>query len=85
MRRPARPEGPEDFRIWDLHTHFAGLPGATPEAKMARLMAYADRLGIERLVVFMGDPMVADEHIAAFGWASALKDGSIVSTSGSRK
>jgi uncharacterized protein len=47
-------------RIWDLHCHFAPLPGRTPDEKIARLIAYADRLGIERLIIFMGDPLVAD-------------------------
>jgi predicted TIM-barrel fold metal-dependent hydrolase len=48
------------MRIWDLHCHFGGIDGRTPEEKMARLIGYADRLGIERLVVFMGYPLVND-------------------------
>jgi len=40
--------------IWDLHCHLSGVPGATPEARLERLLEYADRLGIARLCVFMG-------------------------------
>jgi len=40
--------------IWDLHCHLAGLPGRTPEERMARLMELADRMGIERLCLYMG-------------------------------
>jgi predicted TIM-barrel fold metal-dependent hydrolase len=48
------------FRIWDLHCHINGVPGRTPDEKMARLVAYADRLGIERLVIYMGYPLAAN-------------------------
>jgi uncharacterized protein len=40
--------------IWDLHCHLSGVPGNTPRERMAQLLAFADRLGIERLCVFMG-------------------------------
>lgn len=40
--------------IWDAHTHLSGVPGATPEERLARLLEFADRLGIERLCVMMG-------------------------------
>lgn len=40
--------------VWDLHCHLAGLPGATPEARLERLLSYADRLGITRMCVHMG-------------------------------
>jgi predicted TIM-barrel fold metal-dependent hydrolase len=51
--------------IWDVHTHLANLPGNTPEARLGRLLEYADRLGISRLCVYMGmkwsyDPSPAD-------------------------
>ncbi len=41
-------------RIWDLHAHLSGVDGATPEARLGRLLRYADRFDIERLCVFMG-------------------------------
>lgn len=40
--------------VWDAHVHLSGVPGGTPEARLEQLLAYADRLGIERLCVFMG-------------------------------
>jgi uncharacterized protein len=51
---------PPRERIWDLHCHLNGVPGRTPDELMAALIARADRMGIERLIVFMGYPMVAD-------------------------
>jgi predicted TIM-barrel fold metal-dependent hydrolase len=43
-----------EFEIWDVHTHLSGVPGDTPEARLGRLLEYADRMGIARLCVFMG-------------------------------
>jgi len=43
-----------EFEIWDVHTHLSGVPGETPEARLGKLLEYADRLGIARLCVFMG-------------------------------
>jgi uncharacterized protein len=40
--------------IWDAHCHFSGVTGRTPEERLGQLFAFADRLGIERLCVFMG-------------------------------
>ena len=40
--------------IWDLHVHLSGVPGRTPDERMAKLIEYADRMGIERLCVYMG-------------------------------
>jgi uncharacterized protein len=42
------------MEIWDLHGHLHGVPGNTPEARLGKLLEYADRLGISRLCVFMG-------------------------------
>lgn len=52
--------GPPEERVWDLHCHLTGVPGRTPDEIMAALVARADRMGIERLVVFMGYPTVID-------------------------
>lgn len=41
-------------RIWDLHCHLSGVPGLTPEDRLGNLLRYADRMGIERLCVYMG-------------------------------
>ena len=40
--------------IWDAHCHLSGVSGKTPDERMGELVAYADRVGIERLCVFMG-------------------------------
>lgn len=45
--------------IWDAHTHLSGVTGSVEE-RTERLLEYADRLGIARLVVFMGTAFVAD-------------------------
>lgn len=42
------------LRIWDVHSHLGGLPGNTPEERMAVLVKYMDRLGIERLLLSQG-------------------------------
>jgi predicted TIM-barrel fold metal-dependent hydrolase len=42
------------MRIWDLHCHLSGVSGLTPEERMSQLLRYADRLGVERLCVYMG-------------------------------
>jgi predicted TIM-barrel fold metal-dependent hydrolase len=46
--------------IWDVHSHLNAVDGRTPEEKMTGLLRYADRLGIERLCVFMGFPFLTD-------------------------
>ena len=43
-----------NYEIWDVHTHISGVPGTTPEDRLAKLLEYADRMGIARLCVFMG-------------------------------
>jgi predicted TIM-barrel fold metal-dependent hydrolase len=40
--------------IWDAHCHLSGVTGNTPEARLAKLLEFADRMGIERLCVSMG-------------------------------
>lgn len=42
------------MEIWDLHAHLSGVPGRTPEERMAGLVRFADRMGIARLCVSMG-------------------------------
>lgn len=46
--------------IWDLHCHLAGVEGRTPGEIIARMMERADRMGVERLVFFMGFPWAQD-------------------------
>ena len=40
--------------IWDVHTHFSGVTGSTPEARLEKLLAYADRMGVDRICISMG-------------------------------
>lgn len=42
------------FRIWDLHVHLSGVAGLTPEERAGELLRHADRMGIERLCIYMG-------------------------------
>ena len=46
--------------IWDLHCHFGGVEGATPEEKMARLVEYADRMGVDKMCVYMGTTLLME-------------------------
>jgi hypothetical protein len=46
--------------IWDLHCHLSGVPGRTPDERMAQIIEFADRMGIERLCVYMGMPWSRD-------------------------
>lgn len=52
--------------IWDLHCHLSGVDGATPEARIAQLIGYADRMGVQRLVFFMGYPWSVDPSVEEF-------------------
>jgi hypothetical protein len=40
--------------IWDVHCHLSGVQGTTPEKRADRLIAYADRMGVRRMCLFMG-------------------------------
>jgi predicted TIM-barrel fold metal-dependent hydrolase len=48
------------MRIWDAHTHLHAVPGNTPEERMELLIRFADRLGVERLLLSQG--YSADRH-----------------------
>lgn len=41
------------MRIWDLHCHYAGFGGRTPEESMAEVIKLGDRMGIERFCIYM--------------------------------
>ena len=45
--------------IWDAHVHLSGVSG-TVEERVDQLLMFADRVGIERLVVSMGTSWVYD-------------------------
>jgi hypothetical protein len=44
----------EDADVWNLHCHLYGLPGKTGEEKVGNTLKIADRLGINRLIFYMG-------------------------------
>jgi predicted TIM-barrel fold metal-dependent hydrolase len=46
--------------IWDVHFHLNGVDGRTPEEKMAALMKFAERMGVERVMLHMGYPFLPD-------------------------
>ncbi len=41
------------LEIWDAHGHMTGLPG-TPEERIDQILAHADRMGVEKLMICMG-------------------------------
>lgn len=45
--------------VWDVHGHLAGVAGS-PEERITQLLKYADRIGIDRLIVCMGLSFSAD-------------------------
>ena len=47
-------------RIWDVHSHLHAVAGATPEERIRTLIGFADRLGVERLILSQG--YSADHH-----------------------
>ncbi len=51
---------PAPERIWDLHCHLSGETGRTPDEIIAKIIARADRMGIERMAFYMGYPMTAN-------------------------
>jgi hypothetical protein len=50
---------PADCVIWDAHGHLT-TPGSTPQQRLTNLLKIADRMGIERVIVFMGYPWSYD-------------------------
>ena len=52
--------------IWDLHGHLAGGSGATPQARMQRLLQVADRVGVAKVCVYMGMTFSYDPTPAEF-------------------
>jgi hypothetical protein len=44
----------KSLHIWDGHNHMSGFAGSTPAERMANMLRFADRMGIERMCVFLG-------------------------------
>jgi len=51
---PAPGERREDADVWNLHCHLYGLPGKTGQERVGNTLRIADRLGINRLIFYMG-------------------------------
>jgi predicted TIM-barrel fold metal-dependent hydrolase len=49
----------DQYVVWDVHGHL-NAPGETPSERIDNLLPFADRIGIERLIVFMGYPFLED-------------------------
>ena len=60
------PSTDDALKIWDLHCHLSGVDGESPEERAGQLLTFADRMGIERLVFFMGFPWSRDPSPADF-------------------
>jgi hypothetical protein len=41
----------KSYRIWDVHTHLARFAGATTEEKVEDFIRFADRMGVERILL----------------------------------
>ncbi len=46
--------------IWDLHCHLSGVPGQTVKERVEQLLVYADWMGVQRLIFFMGWPFLSN-------------------------
>jgi len=51
--------GLHEYLIWDVHGHL-NTHGDTPTERIDNLLKFADRMGIERVIVFMGYPFTHD-------------------------
>jgi uncharacterized protein len=52
--------GPKRGVVWDVHCHLISSVGETPEERMAYLLQFADRLGIDRVMLSLGYPLLED-------------------------
>lgn len=52
--------------IWDLHCHLSGVSGETVKERVQQLLVYADRMGVQRMVFFMGWPFLSNPTPAQF-------------------
>jgi predicted TIM-barrel fold metal-dependent hydrolase len=46
--------------IWDVHCHLTSAEGSTPEERVTYLIRFMDRLGIQRIMLSLGYPLLAD-------------------------
>jgi len=50
----ALPQAEERIGIWDNHCHLGGIPGKTATERIEKLLAIADRVGVEHLSLHLG-------------------------------
>ena len=50
----ALPQAGERIGIWDNHCHLGGIPGKTATERIEKLLAIADRVGVEHLSLHLG-------------------------------
>jgi predicted TIM-barrel fold metal-dependent hydrolase len=49
-------------QTWDLHCHITSAAGDTPEERAANVLEVADRLGIDRLILSLGYPLLENPN-----------------------
>jgi predicted TIM-barrel fold metal-dependent hydrolase len=49
----AAESGAASTEVWDMHGHLTGVSG-TPEERITQLLRYADRMGIDKVIFFLG-------------------------------
>jgi uncharacterized protein len=57
-RSTASPQTADSPIVWDVHCHITSASGNTPEERATDLMRFADRLGIHRLMLSLGQPLL---------------------------
>jgi predicted TIM-barrel fold metal-dependent hydrolase len=56
----AFPQGEERIGVWDNHCHLGGIPGKTATERVEKLLAIADRVGVEHLSLHLGMQLGAE-------------------------
>ena len=54
------PVSPSPEMIWDLHCHLSGMTGETVKERVEQMLLYANRMRVQRLVLFMGWPFASN-------------------------
>jgi predicted TIM-barrel fold metal-dependent hydrolase len=54
------PQSDGSGQIWDVHCHLTSVPGEIPEDRMTELVRFMNRLGIQRVMLSLGYPLVED-------------------------
>ena len=54
--------------IWDVHCHLTSAAGDTPEERRTHLIRFADRLGIDRVMLSLGYPLLEDPSDRTLGF-----------------